>query len=81
MKRIVMAVALLLLASAAFARDLEQTRPLDDADARSIDGTFVNAADEFGVPVDLLRAIAFVESRWTPHPAADAGNTSSTPQM
>jgi N-acetyl-anhydromuramyl-L-alanine amidase AmpD len=28
---------------------------------------FIQAANEFGVPADLLRSIAFVESRWTNH--------------
>lgn len=74
----VMAMAFLLLASAAFARDVEQSRPPDDADARSLDAIFIDAAAESGVPVDLLRAIAFVESRWTPHPAV-AGDESGQP--
>src|SRR6185295_14751139 len=34
-------------------------------DAQQLDRMFVRAADEFGVPADVLRSIAFVESRWS----------------
>ncbi|HKO56044.1 MAG TPA: N-acetylmuramoyl-L-alanine amidase [Thermoanaerobaculia bacterium] len=63
MKRIILVVVVLLFASAAYARRL------DDVEARSLDAIFLQAADESGVPVDILRAIAFVESRWSPHPS------------
>jgi hypothetical protein len=69
MKRLVLVVVVLLFASAAYARRLE------DIEARSLDAIFEQAAEESGVPIDILRAIAFVESRWSPHPAVVDGET------
>lgn len=47
----------LLVVPAAFAGSLS-------SDAERLDGIFVDAAREFNVPVTLLRAIAYEESRW-----------------
>lgn len=39
-------------------------------EARQLDEWFDAAATEFDVPADLLRSIAFVESRWNPRPTS-----------
>src|SRR5690606_33368470 len=51
----------LVLASACVTPDDET---IADPNATALDQEFAGAGDEFGVPADLLKAIAYVETRW-----------------
>jgi hypothetical protein len=59
MKKTLAALLLSLIAVSAFARG--------DSDIQQLDRLFRSASHESGVPANLLRAVAFVESRWTQH--------------
>ncbi|HEU5059037.1 MAG TPA: N-acetylmuramoyl-L-alanine amidase [Kofleriaceae bacterium] len=52
-----------LLLACACADDGDRARETDPRDS-ALDREFAAAADEFGVPVDLLKAIGYVETRW-----------------
>lgn len=67
MKKALPAVLFSFLSVCAFARGIEPIDPNLSREAQQLDRMFIKAADEFGVPADLLRSIAFVESRWTNH--------------
>ena len=68
MKKALLAVLLSFLSISAFAVGL------DRKDEEQLDPMFDQAGEEFGVPADLLRSIAFVESRWTNHvPVVEEG--------
>ncbi len=67
MRHALLAVLLSFVSITAFARGHESPDPNLSSNAQQLDRMFARAADEFGVPADLLRAIAFVESRWTSH--------------
>jgi len=67
MKKALLAILFSFLSVSAFARGIEAVDPNLSRDAQQLDRMFIRAAEEFGVPADLLRSIAFVESRWTNH--------------
>ncbi len=67
MRHALLAVLLSLVSIPAFARGIQPPDPQLSSDAQQLDQLFARAGDEFAVPADLLRAIAFVESRWTNH--------------
>src|SRR5258706_9009748 len=70
-----LAVLLSLLAVSAFARDVDLAN-----EARQMDRVFADAARESGVPAELLRAIAYVETRWTQRtPGALQGDDAPPP--
>ena len=70
MKKALLAVLFSFLSIPAFAVGLER----HTTEAEQLDPMFERAGEEFGVPADLLRSIAFVESRWTNHvPAVEDG--------
>ena len=63
MKKTLLAILFSFLSIPAFAVGLER----HSTEAEQLDPMFERAGEEFGVPSDLLRSIAFVESRWTNH--------------
>jgi len=65
MNKILLAVLFSFLSIPAFARGIEAVDPNLSSGAQQLDRMFVRAGEEFGVPADLLRSIAFVESRWS----------------
>jgi N-acetyl-anhydromuramyl-L-alanine amidase AmpD len=65
MKKTLLAVLFSFLTLSAFGRGTDVIDRDLTPDAQALDRAFVRAASETGVPVDLLRAVAFVESRWT----------------
>ena len=67
MKKALLAVLFSFLSVSAFARGIEAIDPNLSREAQQLDRMFARAGEEFGVPADLLRSIAFVESRWTNH--------------
>lgn len=60
-------ILLLLFSASAFAQNLSQTELLS---------AFSSAAQEFGVPADILKGIAFSETRWE-HLQWSEGDTAS----
>src|SRR5258708_36715957 len=74
MKKALQAVLFTFLSVSAFARGIETLDPNLTSEAQQLDRIFARAGEEFGVPADLLRSIAYVESRWTNHvPVAEEG--------
>src|SRR3954452_22993876 len=65
MKKTLLAILLSFLSIPAFARGLEPVDPNLSREAQQLDRMFARAGEEFGVPADLLRSIAFVDSRWS----------------
>lgn len=65
MNKFLLAVLFSFLSISAFARGIEAVDPALSSGAQQLDRMFARAGEEFGVPADLLRSIAFVESRWS----------------
>jgi hypothetical protein len=59
-----LALPLILACACAGEDEAERTKQTDVDAMTALDREFADAADEFGVPVDLLKAIGFVETRW-----------------
>jgi len=56
-----------------YASSSSSGRPLADASKNEINGLLENAAQKYGIPPDVLKSIAWQESRWNPGARGDGG--------